>query len=300
MERMMKKLVYLSLFAGLLFITPSSHAIIYQISRWWHPELQQEVNLLKDVHVDTGDYRMTSDQRLDIIERENISFKIIEDPSEHYKFVQDPAIRAQLKKGLTQELKSADVYKIISPHDRLATLRQYFTPYEEVFAASPLTGLHLFNNTYNAEFRYTGNYKADDLIKEISAYKDGPILNSYYLRIIKKIESIKKERDLGNIVSQERMKEALFDVLETRILHALYNNPNQNIIDIIAGGEHINRIEPIMQQLGYRKITSTRSHHNFEDHLDVNQKHTVFAVDIKKTLAEPLAQKLQKPIKAKL
>src|SRR5437899_4800103 len=107
MEKTMKKLS-LSLFIGLLLSAQLSNAVIYRITRWWHPELQQEVNILNDVHLDTEDFWATYNQRYDIIDREDTAFRIVEDKTDYAS--QDPEVKKELKIRFTQIHRDALIH----------------------------------------------------------------------------------------------------------------------------------------------------------------------------------------------
>jgi len=225
----MKKL-YLFLSASLLFSTQLSHAIIFQITRWYHPELQQEVNLLKDMHLDTADCEATIQQQKDIKAREHISFRIVEDICEH----PHPAARKFMATRGLVGCPVAMPYLIITPSNKASLNHNDYQldQYKQAVEISTMHLLYLLTNTYNAECRYDSD-TINKTIDEIATYNDGLILNAYYAHTLENRNNV--------------------TLVNARTVHALYNNPDKKIIDIIMGAIHCNEIESIITQLGYIK-----------------------------------------------
>jgi len=293
----MKKL-YLFLSASLLFSTQLSHAIIHEITRWYHSKLQQEVNILKDVHLDAEDTQETHTQRLDIIAREDLAFRIVEDSS---AIAKNPE---EIRQFIISKFKKFGNKHIITAKNMASCNPDDYQPnqYKKSVAASPMSTLHLLNDTYNAECRYNAE-AIRNALDEISTYDDAPMLNTYYKKILSQKEFSQKQHLDSN---------AHYQLVNARILHTLYNNPDKKIIDIVVGKSHGNAIEPLITQLGYiKQETIGFDYINDFDRiqnifpllwkviqvklLGIPMKFIIPVVDIKQALATPLA-----PIRAKL
>ncbi len=272
---MRKKL--LSLFiASLMLSAAPCHAIIERITRWISP-LGQEVNVFHDCHVDTIDYETTDTQHRAISARQ--SFKIVEDRRRSlltskmiYQKINDPQ-----NPGFLAKLQCLNIYiKKIKPDTPINTDDCSHNDYEQSYHATPLCGLSTYPNTYNAEFRFALFNKQSepkvhteliDALTEIATYNDNDILNQYYdsmsnyIDIINTAESLCTENGL-----MYETKYIFLNAINARILHALYNHPDEPIIDIIAGGNHCVAVENIMISLGYTQAESVGIISDFISH----------------------------------
>jgi hypothetical protein len=115
-----------------------------------------------------------------------------------------------------------------------------------------------------------------DEISHIKTYDDGFFLNTLYKKTTQHItqecnvwksyiqhyknvaEYCKK---IGEKNSSELEKMCVFDsaLIDMKILHSIINSPDKSIIFVVAGGSHIEKIETLLQKLGYTlSFTSSR------------------------------------------
>jgi hypothetical protein len=277
------------LYSALLLTTMPCYALIEQITRWINIS-GQEVNILHDCHFDTMDYITTDIQHAIICARD--SFKIVEDKRRSCLHGD------MIDKDFLQKLRCNDLFiKKITPMDSTDQKAHLPADYEQAYQGSVLCGLSNLPQTYNAEFRfslrgeiYESKIREEILntLNEIVRYDDGEILNQYYQSIIKQKEVIDSTECLCTDENLNRDVEYIFlDTLEARILHALYNNPKQPTIDIIAGGNHCEYIENMMASLGYIKVETIGS---ISKPIDYNEKllALITVIDIEQVLKKPL------------
>jgi hypothetical protein len=183
----------------------------------------------------------------------------------------------RIKAGIIDQMKHGNTFiKKINTTD--ITDLSHYKPedYEQSYDATPLCGLSTYPNTYNAEFRFALFNKQSeskvraqliDALTEIVTYNDNDILNQYYdsmssyIDIINAAESLCTENGLIY-----ETKYIFLDAINARILHALYNHPDEPIIDIIAGGNHCVAVENIMILLGYTQAQSVGIISDFISH----------------------------------
>ncbi len=276
--------------SALLFATMPCYALIEQITRWINIS-GQEVNVLHDCHFDTIDYITTDTQHAIICTRN--SFKIVEDKRRSCLHGD------MIDKYFLQKLRCDNLFiKKITPMDSTDPKAYLPRDYEQAYQGSVLCGLSNLPQTYNAEFRFSligENYESKireeilTTLNEIARYDDGETLNQYYQSIIKQKQVIDSTERLcaeGDNLNYN-IKYIFLDCLDARILHALYSNPHQSVIDIIAGGNHCQYIENMMSSLGYIKVKTIGS---ISEPIDYNEKllAPVTVIDIEESLKKPV------------
>ena len=135
----------------------------------------------------------------------------------------------------------------------------------------------------NIEFRYAGSaFKTplsvtaaqvmqdiDAVIAEVKGYNDTPLLNQYYAHVIRDLEThygalMQRLRTykgtayaFAQTLNEQERKEVEsivhFELINARILHAVYEQRHYTHIIICVGSQHIETIEHLFKLLGYQK-----------------------------------------------